>query len=105
MPRTPLLLLTTRRGVELQLERAAAALPAGTTASATDDASRELLGEVWIIPGAYRVDKRNLPAEHKAKASAARKKGRAALQSWRGYCETKGGRAYLVQHQYPITDF
>ena len=64
MPRTPLLLLTTRRAVELQLERAAAALPAGTTASATDDASRELLGEVWIIPGAYRVDKRNLPAEH-----------------------------------------
>ena len=63
MPRTPLLLLTTRRGVELQLERAAAALPAGTTASATDDASRELLGDVWIIPGAYRVDKRNLPAE------------------------------------------
>ena len=42
---------------------------------------------------------------NKAKASAARKKGRAALQSWRGYCETKGGRAYLVQHQYPITDF
>ena len=37
----------------------------------------------------------------KAKASAAREKGRAALQSWRGYCETKGGRAYLVQHQYP----
>ena len=63
MPRTPLLLLTTRRGVELQLERAAAALPAGTTVRATDDASRELLGEVWILPGAYRVDKRNLPAE------------------------------------------
>ena len=63
MPRTPLLLLTTRRGVELQLERAAAALPAGTTACATDDASRELLGEVWMSPGAYRVDKRNLPAE------------------------------------------
>ena len=63
MPRTPLLLLTTRRAVELQLERAAAALPAGTTVRATDDASRELLGEVWILPGAYRVDKRNLPAE------------------------------------------
>ena len=55
--------VTTRRGVELQLERAAAALPAGTTAGATDDASRELLGEVWMSPGAYRVDKRNLPAE------------------------------------------
>ena len=63
MPRTPLLLLTTRRGVELQLERAAAALPAGTAASANDAASRELLGEVWIIPGGYRADKRNLPAE------------------------------------------
>ena len=63
MPRTPLLLLTTRRGVELQLERAAAALPAGTAASANDAASRELLGEVWIIPGDYRADKRNLPAE------------------------------------------
>ena len=55
--------LTTRRDVELQLERAAAALPAGTAASANDAASRELLGEVWIIPGDYRADKRNLPAE------------------------------------------
>ena len=55
--------VTTRRGVELQLERAAAALPAGTTASTNDAASRELLGEVWIIPRGYRVDKRNLPAE------------------------------------------
>ena len=55
--------LTTRRDVELQLERAAAALPAGTAASANDAASRELLEEVWIIPGDYRADKRNLPAE------------------------------------------
>ena len=55
--------VTTRRAVELQLERAAAALPAGTAASANDAASRELLGEVWIIPGDYRADKRNLPAE------------------------------------------
>ena len=55
--------VTTRRAVELQLERAAAALPAGTAARATDAASRELLGEVWILPGGYRADKRNLPAE------------------------------------------
>ena len=75
MPRTPLLLLTTRRGVELQLERAAAALPAGTAASANDAASRELLGEVWIIPGDYRVDKRNLPAEQ-GKGVSCKEKGR-----------------------------
>ena len=74
MPRTPLLQLTTRRGVELQLERAAAALPAGTTAGANDAAPRELLGEVWIIPGDYRVDKRNLPAEQ-GKGVSCKEKG------------------------------
>ena len=67
--------VTTRRGVELQLERAAAALPAGTTARANDAASRELLGEVWISPGAYCVDKRNLPAEQ-GKGVSCKEKGR-----------------------------
>ena len=52
-----------KRGVELQLERAATLLPAGAAASASDAASQELLGEVWIVLGGYRVDKRNLPAE------------------------------------------
>ena len=42
---------------------------------------------------------------NKAKASNKKGEGRAALESWRGYCETKGGHAYLVQHQSSQSDF
>ena len=98
-------MLQHRRQGELDLARAAGTLPASTAACAIAAARRELLGEVRILLGGNRVDKRNLPAEQGTKASAARKKGRAALQSWRGYCETKGGRAYLVQRQSSQSDF
>ena len=94
--------LTTRRGVELQLERAAAALPAGTAASANDAASRELLGEVWIIPGDYRADKRNLLAtcqRNKAKASMQKTPGNATTDQRKGYPGTKGGHAYTVKYE------
>ena len=61
--RTPLLQVTTRHVAELHLERAQGALPASTACSAIVAARRELLGEVRIVLGGNRVDKRNLPAE------------------------------------------
>ena len=87
--------LTTRRDVELQLERAAAALPAGTAASSNDAASRELLGEVWIIPGGYRADKRNLPAEQGKGVNGVKTRE----CNYRPEEGTKGGHAYTVKYE------
>ncbi len=56
------MLLLYPRG-ELDLARAPGPLPASTAASAIEAARRELLGEVQIVLGGNRVDKRNLPAE------------------------------------------
>ena len=47
---------------ELDLARAPGPLPASTAASAIAAARRELLGEVRIVLGGHRIDKRNLPA-------------------------------------------
>ena len=62
--RTPLLQVTTRGVVDLDSERARGALPAGPAASEGGAAHKELLKAVRIVRGGYRVDKRNLPAEH-----------------------------------------
>ena len=48
---------------ELDLARAPGPLPASTAANSIEAACGELLGEVRIVMGGYRVDKRNLPAE------------------------------------------
>ena len=54
-----------------------------------------------MSPGAYRVDKRNLPAEQ-GKGVSCKEKGQSrSAKLERLLCEAKGGRAYLVQHQYP----
>ena len=60
----------------------------------------EMCGSSWeAIASTSATCQRN-----KAKASNKKGKGRAALESWRGYCETKGGHAYLDQHQSSQTD-
>ena len=56
------MLLLHPRG-ELDLARAPGPLPASTAASSIEAARGELLGEVQIVLGGNRVDKRNLPAE------------------------------------------
>ena len=56
-------MLLRRPAGELDLACAARTLPASTAASAIAAARQELLGEVQIVLGGNRVDKRNLPAE------------------------------------------
>ena len=53
----------TRRRVDLEYERALAALLESVAASIAKRVHEELLNEVWMVHGRAHVDKRDLPAE------------------------------------------